>query len=142
MKFWMQVLAMVATTMALAQSARASQDQALPFAAGAFVAHCSWAQGPSLGEESVLDVRWASGGSQQPVEAPGAFKVALFMPSMGHGSSPTRLERLFDDKGNPMLGGYRASRIYFTMGGKWEVRITVKYPDGHEETRAFPVDMT
>ena len=140
MKFWVQVFATVASTMAMAQNARA--DEALPFAAGSFVASCSWTQGPNLGAESVLQVSWVSGTSQQPLEAPGSFKVALFMPAMGHGSSPTRLDRLLDDKGHPMLGAYRVSRIYFTMGGEWEVRITVRYPDGREETQAFLLNMT
>lgn len=45
--------------------------------------------------------------------------VLLWMPSMGHGSSPVRVERL-----EP--GVYRASQVYFSMRGSWEIRFQIK----------------
>jgi len=44
------------------------------------------------------------------------LKVILWMPSMGHGSSPTKIEKLAS-------GSYRISRIYFIMPGDWEIRF-------------------
>lgn len=45
--------------------------------------------------------------------------VVLWMPSMGHGSSPTQVDRLD-------TGTYRASNVYFVMPGQWEIRFQDK----------------
>ncbi|MBL7687617.1 MAG: FixH family protein [Bdellovibrionaceae bacterium] len=45
-----------------------------------------------------------------------SIKVVLWMPSMGHGSSPVTVEKLSD-------GVFRASRVFFSMGGDWDVRF-------------------
>ena len=42
--------------------------------------------------------------------------LILWMPSMGHGSSPTRVERLD-------TGTYRASEVFFVMPGEWELKF-------------------
>lgn len=43
-------------------------------------------------------------------------KVVLWMPSMGHGSSPVTVERLG-------TGLYRATAVFFSMKGDWEIRF-------------------
>ena len=43
-------------------------------------------------------------------------KIILWMPSMGHGSSPVTVERL-------SVGLYRAKNVFFTMKGDWEIRF-------------------
>jgi nitrogen fixation protein FixH len=43
-------------------------------------------------------------------------KVVLWMPSMGHGSSPVTVEKVSD-------GVYRASHVFFSMGGDWDIRF-------------------
>ena len=48
--------------------------------------------------------------------------VVLWMPSMGHGSTPVKVEKL-----EP--GTYRASQVFFTMKGDWEIRFQRK--EGH-----------
>jgi len=55
-------------------------------------------------------------GSPIPADAPGEFKILLWMPSMGHGSTPVVLERVD-------VGTYRASQVFFTMPGDWEIRV-------------------
>lgn len=45
--------------------------------------------------------------------------VLLWMPSMGHGSSPTKTEKLD-------VGTYRTSNVFFVMPGDWEIRFQVK----------------
>ncbi len=45
--------------------------------------------------------------------------VVLWMPSMGHGSSPTVVHPLD-------LGTYRASNVFFVMPGDWEIRFQMK----------------
>lgn len=46
------------------------------------------------------------------------IKVVLWMPSMGHGSSPVTVENL-------KTGTYRASNIYFVMPGEWEIKFQI-----------------
>ena len=48
--------------------------------------------------------------SQTPI------KVVLWMPSMGHGSSPVTVEKI-------STGLYRAKNVFFTMKGDWEIRF-------------------
>jgi hypothetical protein len=45
--------------------------------------------------------------------------VVLWMPAMGHGSSPVTVTQV-----SP--GVYRATNIYFVMPGDWEIRIKLK----------------
>lgn len=111
----------------------------LQFSGGAFRALVKWEKGPLSPVESALRLEWKSGADLSPAEAPGKFKVALWMPSMGHGSSPTKVNQVINEKGEPLLGVYQITRVFFTMPGKWDVKISVKYPDGGEETQSFPV---
>lgn len=46
-------------------------------------------------------------------------QVVLWMPSMGHGSTPTQTARVDE-------GTYRASNVFFIMPGDWEIRFQVK----------------
>lgn len=65
--------------------------------------------------------------STGPFVDPGhQFKVVLFMPSMGHGSSPTRVEPLRDSAGNPAVGQYWVKQVYFSMDGDWDIRLQLK----------------
>lgn len=45
--------------------------------------------------------------------------LILWMPSMGHGSSPTTVIRID-------VGTYRASNVFFIMPGEWELRFQAK----------------
>jgi YtkA-like len=46
-------------------------------------------------------------------------QIVLWMPSMGHGSSPVTMTLIQD-------GVYRASEIFFIMPGPWEIRFQLK----------------
>lgn len=50
-------------------------------------------------------------------------KVKLYMPSMGHGSSPVTVTEI-----SP--GVFRADDICFTMGGDWEIYIQLQNAQG------------
>lgn len=52
-----------------------------------------------------------------------AAAIVLWMPDMGHGSSPVTVERV-------SLGTYRASQVFFTMRGDWEIRFQLKDRNG------------
>ena len=45
--------------------------------------------------------------------------IVLWMPSMGHGSSPVTIERID-------VGRFRASEIFFIMPGAWDIRYQLK----------------
>lgn len=45
--------------------------------------------------------------------------IVLWMPSMGHGSSPVDVERID-------VGRFRASQIFFIMSGPWDLRYQLK----------------
>lgn len=58
-------------------------------------------------------------GSPLPVEIPFDVALVLWMPDMGHGSTPTRVERVD-------VGSYRATDVFFVMPGEWDLRFQLK----------------
>jgi hypothetical protein len=70
----------------------------------------------------------------QATDAPSDLAVQLWMPSMGHGSSPVRVTRT-------ELGSYSAAGIYFIMPGQWEVRIQLKTGREVTEQATFNVEL-
>lgn len=54
-------------------------------------------------------------GAQQVTD----MKVILWMPSMGHGSSPVKLEQTG-------VNHYQVTQAYFIMPGEWVVRLQFK----------------
>lgn len=55
----------------------------------------------------------------QFVDLKNELEVLLWMPSMGHGSSPVTLEKVAP-------GQYRVSRVFFVMRGDWEIQFKLK----------------
>jgi hypothetical protein len=45
--------------------------------------------------------------------------VQLFMPSMGHGSSPTHVQKT-------SVGIYQVTNVFFSMPGNWDLRVQLK----------------
>lgn len=54
-----------------------------------------------------------------PVDFKQSPDVVLWMPNMGHGSTPTQTTPLD-------VGTYRASNVFFIMPGDWDIRFLVK----------------
>ncbi|MBS1960658.1 MAG: FixH family protein [Bdellovibrionales bacterium] len=52
--------------------------------------------------------------------------VKLWMPAMGHGSSPVTTEARVDASGAKIPGLYDASKVFFVMPGKWEIWVQLK----------------
>lgn len=78
-----------------------------------------WSEPPKVGEAKFLLRLWKtdSGTINGPyVDPKQNLHVFLWMPSMGHGSSPVKLKKLAS-------GEYEVSNVYFIMGGKWEVKF-------------------
>ena len=117
--------------------AQAHDHHHLKFANGIIHAHASWETGPQVSQESMLQIEWKNGADHAPTE-PGSFEVVLWMPSMGHGSAPTQIERVLDAQGQPLIGVYRVTNIYFVMGGEWQVQVILN-KQGVKETQSFRV---
>jgi hypothetical protein len=131
---------------ALLSSSAAAHDHPpgmthLVFANGAVHAHAIWTKGPHSPDESILRIEWKNGADHSAMEPPGALKVSPYMPAMGHGSAPTRIDRVLDSRGQVLVGVFQVSSIYFTMNGDWDVRVTLKYADGSQETKVIKVHL-
>lgn len=64
----------------------------------------------------------------------GVLTVVLWMPSMGHGSSPVTVARLG-------VGLYRASNVFFTMRGEWEIRFQLKAGNAVQDQAIIPINL-
>lgn len=114
----------------------------LVFAGGKIHSHLSWTQGPDAqGGESKMRLEWHDGATHNLIEPGLPFAVTLWMPSMGHGSAPTKIERLLDSQGKAVKGTYLVSNMYFVMPGDWDIRVSVKFPDGREETKSWSIQL-
>ncbi|MBO9667733.1 MAG: FixH family protein [Bdellovibrio sp.] len=108
-------------------SRNGSQSQAtdcpLKFTQSSLCASLDWVQGPQSPNESEFILKFwnkSSGTKAGPfVDPPQTLSVILWMPSMGHGSSPVTIEKIED-------GTYRVRRVYFIMPGDWEIRTFLK----------------
>ena len=58
-------------------------------------------------------------GSPVLIDLPGEHSVVLWMSSMNHGSSPVDVKQID-------VGTYRASKVFFTMDGEWDLRFLIK----------------
>lgn len=104
-------------------------------------AETSWQIGPRVYEESILKIQWRKAMDHTPIEPPGLFKVELAMPEMDHGSVPTQIQRILDSRGQPLVGVYEISNIYFSMGGDWDVNLSLLDSDGNEEIQTLKVSL-
>jgi|GEM_PF-1438619 len=118
-------------------AARASCD--LWFSSQNLCATLTWVKKPTADEpgEFLLGF-WSkgqdsnSGGQALVYSNPDAAKVfvKLWMPDMGHGSSPVTTAQATQANGSPRTGFFRASQVFFVMGGKWEIIVQLKDDSG------------
>ncbi|MFI5390863.1 MAG: FixH family protein [Bacteriovoracales bacterium] len=106
-------------------------QQHLSFSNDTIHADVTWATGPQNEKESVMLVKFRAAEKIDNLD----LKVSLFMPEMGHGSSPTKVEKI------PGGNIYKISKVFFTMPGIWEVRVTLRIEDGPKETQAFSLNI-
>lgn len=116
-------------------------ETTLSFSNGAVLAHLTWADNSpdSEGGESRMFLEWLDGKTHQAIDPVTAFEVSLFMPSMGHGSAPTQIQRVLDGNGNVVMGFYEITNMYFLMPGDWDVRVALQNATGGIETRSWSV---
>lgn len=75
-----------------------------------------WQIGPIVYDENFAVVLLRNSQGRLVDFSNGSIGLKLWMPSMGHGSYPVTIERLSQ-------GVYKASEIFFTMPGDWEIQI-------------------
>lgn len=99
-----------------------SESDELGFKKTNFSISIDWQEGPEQGESHFILRSWdrnlgtLSGPYQ---DLPGNLSIRLWMPSMGHGSSPVEIKKLDS-------GEYDVSKVYFIMKGAWELRLELK----------------
>lgn len=96
---------------------------------------------PVVGQESLLVLSAFDSKTLQAVEIVDVVDVVLWMPSMGHGSAPTRVERGLNSRGNVETGVFNVKNVHFIMEGDWEVRVTLTDVSGLKETASFPITL-
>lgn len=80
-----------------------------------------WTEGPLKGESKFILRTWnkTTGTLSGPFkDVPNTLHIFLWMPSMGHGSSPVKITKLGD-------GEYEVSNVYFIMGGAWQIKFQI-----------------
>ncbi len=103
----------------------------IEFAVSKLCAAIEWVKNPSEEEKGEFTVKfWKKGeGSQAagPFVDPGyAVGVKLWMPDMGHGSSPVKIRKAVSATGEESVGIYSVTEVYFVMGGDWEIWVILK----------------
>ncbi|QDK45858.1 serine protease spb1 [Bdellovibrio sp. ZAP7] len=95
----------------------------LKLAQSQLCASIQWVSGPQSPDESEFILKFwneSTATINGPYTDPTtALSVILWMPSMGHGSSPVKIDKI-------ETGVYRVHRVFFIMPGDWEVRIFLK----------------
>ncbi|HTL12379.1 MAG TPA: hypothetical protein VL588_07815 [Bdellovibrionota bacterium] len=106
---------------------------ALSFAKLKLCASLEWVHEPvdeNTGEFTLRFWNPATGTEHGPYVSPTApsteLKVKLWMPAMGHGSSPVTVTPAVDAAGSAVEGIFEATGVYFVMGGHWEIWAQIK----------------
>jgi hypothetical protein len=120
--------------------ASASEANVLLFSNGV-QATFRWEKGPVSEDESILEMQLSRRADHSPVEAYSVPVVNVNMPAMGHGSSPTAVQRMLDSDGNSITGFYKVAGIYLVMKGQWDISLTLKNEDETSETKDFTVNV-
>jgi hypothetical protein len=100
-------------------------DCPLAFPKSGLCASITWDSALTSDAENTATLRfWDSNtgseaGPYRNIDADGEAAVALWMPAMGHGSSPVTVTA----QGG---GVYSVTKAYFIMPGAWDVRVQIK----------------
>lgn len=103
--------------------------------------HASFATEPNSTEEALLVLEAHDAKTHQIIDINDNIEVELWMPSMGHGSAPTQIERAIDAKGSIIPGVFNVRNVYFIMSGEWEVQVKLTNSSGASEMKSFKVNI-
>jgi hypothetical protein len=102
----------------------------LSFSKSGLCASLTWTSGPSAETMNSFVLKfWKKTGADQngPYSNPTqTVFVKLWMPSMGHGSSPVTLQHQQDATHTDLTGKFEASNVYFVMPGAWDLHVQLK----------------
>lgn len=103
----------------------------LAFPAAGLCASLEWARQPIESESGTFILRFWRAGEGDAISGPfvdpnGRPFVKLWMPSMGHGSSPVQVAQVKDAQNAPVPGVFEATQVYFVMPGRWEIWVQLK----------------
>ncbi len=133
------ITAFLISTTAFAQVGHSPSGGHLSFKNNTLHIHATFLQEPVVGSEATLVLEAKNPTTHQAIELNDQIEVTLWMPSMGHGSSPTKIERTVDSSGNRIPGTFNVRNAYFIMGGDWDVRVTLTDENGIKEMKSFAV---
>lgn len=101
--------------------------------------YASFQTPPVVGQDSILTLEMKDPRTHQAIEISDVVDVVLWMPSMGHGSAPTQVERAVDANGGTLAGAYKVRNVFFIMPGDWEIRVSLTDSLGLKETKSFEI---
>lgn len=79
-----------------------------------------WEQLPTMQDRGVFRLNFYKADSPLVMVEPALTPhVLLWMPSMGHGSMPVKVEKVSE-------GMYRVTDVFFVMAGEWEIHVQQK----------------
>jgi len=114
----------------------------LVFKQGELHIHAGFQAPPVVGKESILILEAKNPQNHQAVDLNDQVEVVLWMPSMGHGSAPTQVQRTLDQNGQVLPGVFTVRNVQFIMGGEWEVRIRLTDDRGQQEIQSFRLTLS
>jgi hypothetical protein len=102
----------------------------LVFSKVSLCASVTWVKQPTADDQGEFTLRFwepSQGTEAGPYVTPaGDVAVKLWMPDMGHGSSPTKVIAETDATGTPVPGVFDVQNIFFVMNGKWRIFLQLK----------------
>ena len=99
----------------------------MAFSKSDLCASLKWVKPASEEEKGTFRLRFFKKGAEGIAIDPGhPVAVKLWMPSMGHGSSPVKVAPLKSSTGSTLPGEYEVSEVYFVMPGAWEIWVQLK----------------
>jgi len=122
MKILITLIALFVGSMALAQNHDGHNGTHTPNVCtnnSAVCAHLMFPKTPNSTDESQFILHFVTN------QAITNLKVALWMPDMGHGSSPVTIKSIDNNH-------YQVSNAYFIMSGDWEVRVQFTSDDQNQ----------
>lgn len=101
----------------------------------------TWKVKPRAQAENELYLQFKRTENLLPATPEETVTVELWMPSMGHGSRPTIVKPTLDASGAVIPGAFTVSKVYFVMGGEWDVRVHLTAANGQRETQILQLDL-
>jgi hypothetical protein len=82
-------------------------------------ANYDWIAKPTEDETGSFLLKFWSRADGRPADPQLTLKVVIWMPDMGHGSSPVTIAK-------KAVGEYLVDRVFFSMRGDWQIRFQLK----------------